>query len=182
VGPFLVFGYTGSVLKTGMYNTIPEKLLRAVAIADTPSGLKWLVKRGTRAKPGDTAGYLDKHHGYWVVRLDGKSYRVNRVVCCIATGEDHPELEVAHNDNDKTNNSPDNLRWATRSENERDKPVRGKVPFRNVYAQKGKYIGMWRVPGGEKRYCGRHDAPEQAFGAVESDKNRYYSIDRASPR
>ena len=170
-----------------MYNTIPEELLRAVAIADTPSGLKWLIKRGTRAKPGDTAGYLDKSHGYWVVRFDKKSYRVNRVVCRIATGEDRPELEVAHNDNDKTNNSPDNLRWATRSENELDKPVRGKVPFRSVFFQKGRYVGMWRVPQssgstGEKRYCGRHDTPEQAFAAVELDRNRYYSNDRASLR
>lgn len=170
-----------------MYNRIPEELLRSVDVADTPSGLKWLVKRGTRAKPGDTAGYLDKSHGYWVVRFDKKAYRVNRVVCCLATGEDHPELEVAHNDNNKTNNSASNLRWATRSENERDKPPRGKVPFRNVYRQKGKYVGMWRVPRGpwgtgEKRYCGRHGTPEQAFAAVEADRDWYYSNVEASLR
>ena len=158
-----------------MYNLIPQELLDSVAIADVPSGLAWTVKRGTRAKPGDNAGYLDKYHGYWIVRFDKKSYRVNRVVCRIATDEDHPELEVAHNNNNKTDNSPGNLRWATRSSNERDKPVRGKVPFRNVYLFKGKYMGMWRVPLGEKRYCGRHETAEEAFAAVQADMVRYYN-------
>ena len=163
-----------------MYNLIPQELLDSVAIADVPSGIVWTVKRGTRAKPGDNAGYLDKSHGYWIIRFDKKSYRVNRVVCRIATDEDHPELEVAHNNNDKTDNSPGNLRWATRSSNEMDKPVRGKISFRNVFFQKGRYVGMWRVPSpgpgreGPKRYCGRYDTPEEAFNAVEADKLRYY--------
>jgi len=163
-----------------MFKLIPEELLSAVEIADTPSGLRWLVKLGTRAKPGDTAGYLDKKHGYWIIRFNKSGYRVHRVVCCLATGEQHLDLEVAHGDSDKKNNRPENLRWATRSSNEMDKPVRGKIPFRNVFSQKGRYVGMWRVPSpvpglsGPKRYCGRHDTPEEAFNAVEEDKFRYY--------
>ena len=164
-----------------MYNTIPEELIEHVEIASSPSGLRWTKKPSKKVRVGDTAGNLDKHHGYWVVRFKGKGYRVNRVVCRMATGEDHPELEVAHGNNDKTDNTPGNLRWATRSENERDKPVRGKVPFRNVYRQGSKYVGMWRVPrgaqgSGEKRYCGRHETPEEAFVAVQKDMDWYYSM------
>lgn len=158
-----------------MYRPIPSELREYVSIADTSSGLVWIKKPSRRVLVGDTAGNLDKYHGYWVLRFRGRGYRVNRVVCYLHTGEDHPELEVAHGNGIKADNRPENLRWATRSENESDKPVRGKVPFRNVHPNKGAFIAAWRVPMGEKRYCGRYSTAEQARDAVLSDQKWYHN-------
>lgn len=170
-----LFWYNGSTSLTSMHRPIPPELQEYVSIADTPSGLVWIKKPSSKVLVGDTAGNLDRHHGYWVLRFRGAGYRVHRVVCYLQTGEDHPDLEVAHANGVRTDNRPENLRWATRSENELDKPVRGEVPFRNVFIYKGAFTAMWRVPLGDKRYCGRYPTAEQARDAVIADQNWYHN-------
>ena len=165
-----------------MFNPIPDELLEYVEIYPTPSGLRWIKKPSKKVCIGDTAGNLDKHHGYWVLRFRGRAYRVNRVVCRIATGIDRIDLQVCHGDNDKTNNAPSNLRWDTQSGNELDKPIRGQVPYRNVFFSKGAFVGMWRVPMGDKRYCGRFKTPEAADAAVKADQAWYSNSVKASLR
>jgi HNH endonuclease/NUMOD4 motif len=73
---------------------------------------------------------LEYRDGYASVRLQAdkrifKPY-VHRIVCEAFNGP-CPEGKsiVAHNDGDSTNNRPENLRWATEAENQRDREVHG---------------------------------------------------------
>jgi HNH endonuclease/NUMOD4 motif len=56
----------------------------------------------------------------------GCTVLVHRLVCEAFNGAPPtPDHHVAHGDGDKTNNAPENLRWATRSENMADRKLHG---------------------------------------------------------
>jgi hypothetical protein len=73
-------------------------------------------------------GYVDRY-GYRTVLLSygglSKRFAVHRLICEAFHGPCPEGLECAHIDGDKGNNRPDNLRWATRSENIRDQIAHG---------------------------------------------------------
>ncbi len=70
---------------------------------------------------------FDYRDGYATVRMqaEGRSFKayVHRLVCAAFNGpQPTPEkIMVAHNDGDFTNNTPENVRWATPTENQRDR-------------------------------------------------------------
>lgn len=83
---------------------------------ESPSGLSWKcnVYSGLN-KPqvcaGDFAGSLSKSSGYYVVGLKGKLYLAHRLVWCLHNKQDVPtNLKIDHINNDKLDNSIDNLR------------------------------------------------------------------------
>lgn len=68
-------------------------------------------------------------HRWLCMRHDGRrrSVSVHRLVALAFHGEPpSPAHEAAHNDGDPANNRPENIRWATRAENERDKVAHGR--------------------------------------------------------
>ena len=84
-------------------------------------------RAGHLLKPnGDGAGYLKM-----VMCLPGnrrKTVRVHRLVCETFHGlRPSPRHIVAHTDGSRDNNRADNLRWATRRENEADKRAHGRT-------------------------------------------------------
>lgn len=83
----------------------------------------WKQTKGPRAKAGDVAGCLNDQ-GYWRVKIDGKHYRANRLAYLLMTG-DWPAHEVDHENGIQSDNRWDNLRHATRSQNEVNKPFKG---------------------------------------------------------
>lgn len=92
------------------------------------------IRRAAAAR-GTQAGRLLKQtvnsrHGYCQVGLSrackATTQRVHRLVCSTFYGPaPSPEHEVAHNDGDKVNCRPSNLRWATHQDNEEDKELHG---------------------------------------------------------
>lgn len=79
--------------------------------------------------PMATFGY-DTGHGYKKTTLlvNGKKKRryIHRLVAMAFHGEPaDSSLQVAHNDGDRSNNIPSNLRWATRKENASDRLLHG---------------------------------------------------------
>lgn len=72
-------------------------------------------------KNGKPWGTLDKSTGYYVVHWLGKRRHVHRLCYELAHGPIPAGKEVDHIDRDKTNNSPDNLRLASRGQNEQNK-------------------------------------------------------------
>ena len=74
---------------------------------------------------------LDKRTGYVDVKLNGKTYKYHRILAkhFIPNPDDLPEVD--HADRDKINNSLDNLRWVTRSQNNSNRTVKkyGKREF-----------------------------------------------------
>jgi hypothetical protein len=64
-----------------------------------------------------------KHHtGYTHIRVDGTIYLAHRLIWRLVTGEDPGPLQVDHKDHDRTNNSWHNLRLATNSQNQCNRP------------------------------------------------------------
>lgn len=80
----------------------------------------WKAKRcGT--KHGSVAGSIDPSHGYRRIKIDGHLYLAHRLAWFYVCGE-WPAHEIDHIDRARANNRIANLRPATRSENQCNKP------------------------------------------------------------
>jgi len=76
-----------------------------------------------RLKPmAGGGGYLEVQ-----LRRDGKGHHcsIHRLVLEAFVGPCPPGMEAAHGDGDKFNNNLDNLRWATKTENQADRVTHG---------------------------------------------------------
>lgn len=92
------------------------------------------ISRGS-AKKDLEAGYTAED-GYRRVRVDGKYYYVHRIIWWLYTNKEIPEdLFIDHIDGDRINNSIENLRLASSTENQYNK-------FRQVNST-SKYKGVW---------------------------------------
>lgn len=65
----------------------------------------------------------ENRHGYLIIKYQEKLYHVHRLVCdCfIPNLENKPQID--HKDRDKKNNKLENLRWATASENLKNREI-----------------------------------------------------------
>jgi hypothetical protein len=71
----------------------------------------------------------DGYPRVWLCRNGGRLERRIHVLVALAFVGPRPDgFEVCHADGDKTRNTPDNLRWGTRSENTYDKVRHGAHP------------------------------------------------------
>lgn len=122
-----------------------------------PSGLKVsnfgrvLVPKSGVHKEHITYGHEDKD-GYLRVKYQGKVYLVHRLVaeCFIPNPENKPEID--HINRNKQDNRVENLRWATRSDNSKN---RGKYTRPNQskntasskivlqYTKSGEFVREW---------------------------------------
>lgn len=69
---------------------------------------------------------LNKANGYYYLRLSnaegvGTMMQVSHAVCLAFHGPRPARMQVCHNDGKKANNRPDNLRYASKQDNEADK-------------------------------------------------------------
>ena len=86
----------------------------------SPSYLRWKVHLNSRAKKDSVAGCLSGH-GYWRVTCKGKYYPGHLIVMVLSCGEYRPNLTVDHINNCPSDNRPENLRWATRSDQNKNR-------------------------------------------------------------
>lgn len=126
----------------------------------------WKVKKGGRAMPGDIAGCFDRH-GYLQIRINNKLYFCHRLAWLYMYG-DIPNLDIDHINKIRTDNRIENLRLATRSENNFNAKIRSDntTGFKGVSYLKnyGKYAAEASI--NKVRYrLGYFDTPEEA-GAV----------------
>ena len=83
---------------------------------DPETGLfKW--KKGGKGRRKDLIAGATEPGRYTKLKINGKSYGAHRVAWCIVTGEDPGDLEIDHDDRNKSNNKFSNLRKATHSQN-----------------------------------------------------------------
>lgn len=88
-----------------------------------PTTGRWIWLKSPRGGwAGRPAGSLDAK-GYWIIKIDGKSYKASRLAHLYMTGE-WPLNEMDHEDTKPWNDIWTNLRPATRLENVQNRQMR----------------------------------------------------------
>ncbi len=88
---------------------------------------------------GNPAGFKDVHHkGYWVVKVNGKKYKLHRLIWLWHYG--NAPLKIDHIDRDKDNNRIENLRTTSNSTHAHNKA--------SINSKQGKLRGVRRAKGG----------------------------------
>lgn len=82
----------------------------------SPSGLLWRRSESLKPLHGTVAGCVDRG-GRWVVGIYGVRYQVSRIIWSMIHGRDPGKLHIDHVDGDKADNSHENLRAVTPSQN-----------------------------------------------------------------
>lgn len=109
--------------------------------------LRWKITSnsyGGKIKPGDVAG--SKKDGYCIIILFKRQYRAHHLAFLFMTGEWPPiDSDIDHKNRDRFDNSWDNLRIATRTQNNMNAPIRinNKSGFKGVSLRKD--TGKWHA-------------------------------------
>ncbi len=134
--------------------------------------LVWKEKRGLNLTKGVIAGWPGKD-GYWRVRVEGKAFRLHRVIFLWHHGY-LPEIGVDHIDNNSLNNRIDNLREASQSCNMRNSGDyrNNKSGVKGVFWHKGN--SMWLatigVAGRPKNAGYYHDFDEAVLARLTAER------------
>ena len=147
---------------------------------ETGSGLVW--KKAPPFKPqlkGKPAG-CRHHSGYWDVMLEGTAYRSHRIVWYLSRGSDPGVKEIDHIDRNKSNNTPENLRLASRSlqSQNRNKWKGSSSAFRGVTWHK--VSGKWHAVCRLRREDGSLTRPKY-LGQFEHEKEAWTEVLKHRP-
>ena len=116
-------------------NELPsiENLNKYFTLDESTGTLYWKVQKANCVKVGSVVGYVNPR-GYSVVKLDGVTVRLHRIVYKMYYGIE-PEGELDHIDGNKLNNKPENLRLASRYQNNQNikKQKNNTSGHKNVY-------------------------------------------------
>lgn len=136
--------------------------------------VKNVSKKNTRLKIGDKAGHTTKQ-GYGLIKINGKSYLLHRVIYCMHYG--YFPNQVDHIDNNPINNKIENLREVTGSQNCMNK----KISIRNTSGYKNvcwhKAAKKWRVQikiKGVSKNFGCYEDIELADLVAHEVRNKYF--------
>jgi HNH endonuclease/AP2 domain len=155
---------------------VTQKELKRLFHLDLATGILYWQVYGPGIKFGQPAGNLQKSTGYWRICLDGRRYRRGRLVFFYVYGFFPPEID--HINGDKADDRPDNLRPATRAQNQQNRPGRGKTlpkgvwkdsryrkPFEAKITINGKRIRLGRFATADEAHAAYCVAANSYFGA-----------------
>jgi hypothetical protein len=154
-------------------------LLRELLTYNPESGeLRWMRSTTNRVRVGDTAGCRNAK-GYTNVKVDGEQYAAHRIAWALHYGVDPYPHIVDHKEGVEEGNGINNLRLATRSENNYNIGMKSNntsghrgVSYRDDTKKWRAYINI----GGQKKWLGVYDCVEEAITArlqAEADNNIY---------
>lgn len=110
-----------------------ERWVTTTVSADYEVSTLGQVRRATPGKntrPGAMRKWVYGNDGYPRVGIGKKQHLVHRLVALAFLGQPPVAgMDVAHSDGDRGNPSLDNIRWATRAENNADKVLHGTHPY-----------------------------------------------------
>lgn len=136
--------------------------------------LFWKVKKCHSVFVGQEAG-SEHGRGYKAVQVDGKSYKVHRIIFLMKHGY-MPE-QVDHINGDKSDNRIENLREATGSQNQMNIPVRtrSKTGVLNVSKRKDRNCYQVQIAlNGKRKTIGYYKDLELAELVAIEARNKYY--------
>lgn len=118
-----------------------QKRVKQLFDYDEKTGLFTRISPVRKANVGDIAGTVAKN-GYITISVDCKRYYAHRLAFLFMTG-DMPK-QVDHKDRNRSNNKWSNLRKATHSNNEANKPAKKGCKSRHKGVSVHHSTGMWR--------------------------------------
>lgn len=124
-----------------------ERVNELLAYDEESGHLTWKIKPSKKVHKGKRAGFLKKN-GYRGITIEGKSYLEHHVVWFIKTG--YWTKEIDHINHHKDDNSWDNIREVTHSENSRNmKRVENNTGIQGIYYDRNtdKYVSHIRLDG-----------------------------------
>lgn len=133
---------------------------------------RWKIKPNRRIRIGSVAGSKTSW-GYLEVEIHGERYRLHRLAWAFVNGK-LPTTDIDHINGVRDDNRISNLRLATRSQNNHNKPIQKnnrcgykgvcKPKHTNKYAAhiKGKYIGYYETQ--EEAHAAYCAAAHKEFG------------------
>jgi len=136
--------------------------------------LYWRLKPSNNVKVGRPAGY-QKKNGYRAIFINGRQCLAHRIIWLWHYGN-VPE-EIDHRNGVRNDNRIENLRQATRLENQQNsaKPVTNTTGFKGVCWNKGagKYMAQIRI-NGRQTYLGLFTDPAAAHDAYIAAANKNF--------
>lgn len=140
---------------------------------NSPSGLVWREAPAYCIKVGSVAGSINSL-GYWEVVICGYRYKCHHIV--LLMHDQWPvdaHTEADHIDRNKSNNSIDNLRWVTRSENCVNKVGSGASPYKYATKYRDRWMAKWRMPNqGKYMFAGFFSSDYEAHCAAVFHRNQ----------
>jgi len=152
------------------FRKLPERSrLKELFIYEPEAGeLYWRQRHNSQIKLDKPAGWA-RQNGYHEVKIDNRTYKRHRIVWCLFNG-DPGELEIDHVNGKKGDDRIENLRLATRTQNQYNRPAlaHNKSGYKGVSPVSG---GRWKaqitIPSGRRVHIGTYLTPEAAAGAYE---------------
>jgi hypothetical protein len=158
--------------------------LREVFCVDHEGWLYW-KKKSNSNKPDSMTGRrvtTRRSDGYYQVKLDGRAYRVHRIVWALVNGKDPGDLQIDHINGDRGDNRPCNLRLCTAGQNMLNKNRRptNKSGVKGVCRASAPKSKPWRAY--YKNLLGAFATKEEAVEALQifvekSDDKCFYRFD-----
>lgn len=155
-------------------NALTQQDLKSVLHYNEETGIfTWIKNRTGGVKAGDIAGTIMS--GYLTCFVYGVQYKLHRLAFLYVTGS-FPEEYIDHINGDKTDNRWLNLRAATNSQNQHNRPwfssASGKKNITYV-KNRNKYQVSLRI-NGKNKWIGYYSNIEEAEKAADEARQKYH--------
>lgn len=163
--------------RTGIkYRLLDQEELKALLDYDSESGLfKWRASNSNRVRVGDVAGTVPAGT-HRIIRIGTYNYRASALAWLFVYGQ-WPHGDVDHRDLNKTNDAINNLREASRSQNNANCPLRrdNKTGFKGVSSipSSGKFRATIKI-GDKQTHLGTYESAEDAHAAYFAKAKEVY--------
>ena len=187
-GPFSVYEMSKKA------NPLPLGIIKQSLALDpsSPTWLRWKArprchfrrerewKRWNGRYASQVAGTVvnnSKGKQYWAVRVDDTRYLAHRLVYALTYGTDPRSMHVDHINGDGINNTPNNLRLATQSENMRNRGATRKNTSGVKGVSRDNQRQKWRSQiklNGHTRHLGYFHSLNEASAAYEAAAREHF--------
>ncbi|RWO22842.1 HNH endonuclease signature motif containing protein [Mesorhizobium sp.] len=130
----------------------------------------WLVS-GKKRMAGERAD-RPSPQGYRRVNIDYRGHSAHRIAWYLVKGV-WPEFMVDHRNRDRSDNRWSNLRQATNSQNQANRPARGSLPKGVTLIREGAFQAQIKR-GGKGYYLGLFDTAEAAHAAYVGAAQKHF--------
>lgn len=159
----LVYFYKNGEWPSKPAGPLTQARLKELLHYDPETGVFTRLKGGGGRRAGSQAGVIS--HGYISISVDNKNYTAGKLAFLYMTGR-FPSALVDHKDLNRQNNTWNNLREATKSQNgaNRGRPKNNTTGFKGVYRRRGKFAAGIKC-GDKTVKIGVFATPEEAHAA-----------------